>query len=68
MDGEFTILDFPDKEDPSVAHQEGLFGDIFAEAPDDVARYYRAAETARGKALAPDESVTLIKDVRKAVQ
>ncbi|WP_326639657.1 helix-turn-helix domain-containing protein [Streptosporangium sp. NBC_01755] len=68
LDGEFTILDFPDKEDPPVAYQEGFCGDIFVEAPDDVARYYRAAETARGKALAPDESVTLIKDVRKAIQ
>ncbi|MFF3438293.1 helix-turn-helix domain-containing protein [Streptosporangium sp. NPDC002721] len=68
LDGEFTILDFPDKEDPSVAHQEGLFGDIFVEAPDDVARYHRAAETARGRALAPDESVTLIRNVRKAIR
>jgi len=50
-----------------VAYQEGLFGDIFVEAPDDVARYCRAAEVARDKALAPDESVTLIKDVRKAI-
>ena len=53
LDGEFTILDFPDKEDPPVAYQEGLFGDIFVEAPDDVARYYRAADTARGRALTP---------------
>ncbi|MET8053593.1 helix-turn-helix transcriptional regulator [Streptosporangium sp. NPDC005286] len=67
LDGEFTILDFPDKEDPPVAYQEGFFGDIFVEAPDDVARYYRAVEVARDKVLTPDESVTLIKDVRKAI-
>ncbi|MFG1958579.1 helix-turn-helix domain-containing protein [Nonomuraea sp. NPDC049028] len=68
LDGEFTILDFPDKEDPPVAHQEGLFGDIFVEAPGDVARYRTAADAARRMALAPDDSVTLIKDARKAMR
>lgn len=68
LDGEFTILDFPDKEDPPVAYQEGLFGDIFVEAPEDVARYYRAADTARERALVHDDSVALIKDVRKATR
>ncbi len=67
LDGEFTILDFPDDEGPSVAHQEGLFGDIFVEAPGDVARYRKAADAACRASLDPEESLSLIKNVRKAM-
>ncbi|WP_433516284.1 hypothetical protein ACQP2T_12400 [Nonomuraea sp. CA-143628] len=38
------------------------------EAPGDVARYRTAADAARRIALAPDDSVTLIKDARKAMR
>jgi transcriptional regulator with XRE-family HTH domain len=60
MDGQFTILEFPDEEDLPVAFQEGLFGDVFVESDNDLARYTLAADLALRAALPPDESVAVI--------
>ncbi|MEU7856596.1 Scr1 family TA system antitoxin-like transcriptional regulator [Nonomuraea sp. NPDC049141] len=68
LDSEFTIPGFSDKRDHPDVHQERLFGDIFVEAPGDVARYRMAADAARRTALAAHESVTLIKGTRKAMR
>ena len=39
MDGHFVILAFPDPEDPPVAYVEGLMGDVYVEAADEVDRF-----------------------------
>jgi transcriptional regulator with XRE-family HTH domain len=65
IDGEFTILDFPDEEDPPVVFQEGLFGDVFVEAGTDVARYTLAADKALAAALPPADSAALITRIAK---
>jgi transcriptional regulator with XRE-family HTH domain len=39
MDGHFVILAFPDTEDPPVAYIEGLMGDVYVEAAEDVDRF-----------------------------
>lgn len=67
LDGQFTILDFPDEEDPPVAFQEGLFGDVFVEAVQDVGRYTLAADIALDAALPTKESVALIARIAKDI-
>ena len=39
LDGEFVIIDFPDPDDDPFVYEEGLFGDIYIETPDEIARY-----------------------------
>ena len=39
MDGHFVILAFPDPEDPPVAYVEGLMGDVYVEAAEEVDRF-----------------------------
>ena len=63
--GQFTVFEFPDPEDPPVAYQEGLFGDVYVEDPSDVGRYTLAAARFREKALTPGASVAFINDLLK---
>jgi transcriptional regulator with XRE-family HTH domain len=61
MDGEFVIIDYPDPEDDPFVYEEGLFGDIYVETAEDIARYRLAFEhVAADAALPPAESVELI--------
>ena len=39
MDGHFVILAFPDPEDPPVPSLEGLMGDVYVEAAEEVDRF-----------------------------
>ena len=39
LDGEFVIIDFPDPDDDPFVYEEGLFGDLYIETPDEIARY-----------------------------
>jgi hypothetical protein len=60
-DGEFVIIDYPDPEDDPFVYEEGLFGDIYVETPEDVARYRLAFDrVAADAALAPADSLELI--------
>jgi hypothetical protein len=45
MDGHFVILAFPDPEDPPVAYVEGLMGDVYVEAAEEVDRFTLAWTT-----------------------
>lgn len=63
MDGEFTLLGFPDEEDPDVPFQEGLFGAVYCESPREQQRYSVAFDMATKIALGPADSMTMIKAI-----
>lgn len=65
MDGEFVILSFPDPEDEPVAYAEGLYGDVYLESKDEVARFETAWTTLAQKALTPADSTALIREAAK---
>lgn len=69
MDGEFVIIDFPDPEDDPFVYEEGLFGDIYIETPEEIARYRLAfSHAAADAALAAPESLTLIRELAGMMQ
>lgn len=65
MDGKFTILTFPDPEDPPVAYVEGLMGDVYLESDEEVAVYQLAWSNLACQALGPEESMVMIDRVSK---
>ena len=65
MEGEFTILAFPDPEDPPVAYAEGLMGDIYVESGDELGRYSLAWARLVTEALDPGESTAMITEIAK---
>jgi transcriptional regulator with XRE-family HTH domain len=65
MDGRFALLAFPDPEDPPIAYVEGLMGDIYVEAGEEVDRFSLAWTQLVAQALDPSESVTMISALAK---
>ncbi|MBE3001501.1 helix-turn-helix domain-containing protein [Nocardiopsis sp. HNM0947] len=63
--GQFTVFEFPDDGDSPVAYQEGLFGDVYVEDSDDLARYTLARTESLGAALNPQETQALLSDLLK---
>jgi transcriptional regulator with XRE-family HTH domain len=63
--GAFTILGFPDQEDPDVVYREGITDAVYLERENDIARYTKAFDNLRALALSPRRSMTLI---RQAMQ
>jgi transcriptional regulator with XRE-family HTH domain len=62
MDGEFVIIDFPDADDDPFVYEEGLFGDIYTETPEEIARYRLAFDhAAADSALSPADSLSMIR-------
>ncbi|HCA86799.1 MAG TPA: transcriptional regulator [Streptomyces sp.] len=61
--GAFTILGFPEQEDPDVVYREGLTDAVYLEASDDVAQYTKAYDNLRAIASSPPRSALLIKQV-----
>lgn len=69
VEGEFVIIDYADPEDDPFVYEEGLFGDIYIETPDDIARYRLAfSRVAENSALTPDGSLTLINRLAEETQ
>jgi transcriptional regulator with XRE-family HTH domain len=56
MDGTFSILDFPDAEDPNVVFAENATGGLFLEKSDELRKYDWIFDTIRAAALSPEES------------
>ena len=48
-----------------MAYQEGLFGDVYVEDPDDVTRYTLAGTKSLEAALSPPETRALLSDLLK---
>ncbi|CAM3899834.1 helix-turn-helix transcriptional regulator [Nocardiopsis rhodophaea] len=65
QEGQFTLFEFPDPEDPPVAYQEGLFGDVYVEDVADMSRYMLAAEKSLDAALSKAETVAFIERLAK---
>ncbi|MFE7773123.1 helix-turn-helix domain-containing protein [Streptomyces sp. NPDC057445] len=61
--GAFTILGFPEQEDPDVVYRDGLTDAIYLETPGDVSQYTRAFDNLRAVASSPPRSAALIKHV-----
>ncbi|MEU6992484.1 helix-turn-helix transcriptional regulator [Streptomyces sp. NPDC046465] len=61
--GSFTILGFPEQEDPDVVYREGLTDSVYLEDPKDVDLYGKAFDHLRALALSPQRSELLIKRV-----
>lgn len=68
MDGHFVILAFPDSEDPPVAYVEGLMGDVYVEAGEEVDRFTLAWTHLVTQALGPAESAEMIRTLAKENQ
>ncbi|GGJ88083.1 transcriptional regulator [Streptomyces camponoticapitis] len=59
--GPFTVLGFPEQEDPDVVYREGLTDSIYLELPADVSVYTKAFDHLRALALSPQQSAALIR-------
>ncbi|MEV0345544.1 helix-turn-helix transcriptional regulator [Nonomuraea sp. NPDC050680] len=57
MDGAFTILNFPDQNDPSIVYIETATSDLYLEAAADLEHYRLIFDLIRSSALGPDSSV-----------
>ena len=68
MDGHFVILAFPDPEDPPVAYVEGLMGDVYVEAGEEVDRFTLAWTHLVTQALDPAGSAAMISTLAKEQQ
>ncbi|MFF4500188.1 helix-turn-helix domain-containing protein [Streptomyces sp. NPDC001401] len=58
--GSYTILGFPEQEDPDVVYREGLTDSVYLEEPKDVALYTKAFDHLRALAMSPQRSTLLI--------
>ncbi|MFC8242362.1 helix-turn-helix domain-containing protein [Streptomyces chartreusis] len=58
--GSFTVLGFPEQEDPDVVYREGLTDSVYLEEPKDVALYTKAFDHLRALAMSPQRSALLI--------
>lgn len=65
MDGTFTILDFPEPNDPDVVYAENATGGLFLEKGDELRKYAFIFDHIRAAALRPEESVALIAKLAK---
>ncbi|WP_330175644.1 helix-turn-helix domain-containing protein [Streptomyces sp. NBC_01498] len=59
--GPFTVLGFPEQEDPDVVYREGLTDSIYLELPAHVRIYTKAFDHLRALALSPQQSAVLIR-------
>ncbi|MFE2494889.1 helix-turn-helix domain-containing protein [Streptomyces scopuliridis] len=58
--GPFTMLGFPEQEDPDMVYREGLTDSIYLELPSEVSIYTKAFDHLRALALSPQRSAALI--------
>lgn len=63
--GPFTILGFPEQEDPDVVYREGLTDSVYLEAASDVSLYTKAFDHLRALALSPERSASLMRAILK---
>jgi hypothetical protein len=61
MEGHFVILAFGTADDPPVAYTEGLMGDVYVEAAEEVDRFNLAWTYLVDQALDPAESAAFIR-------
>lgn len=59
--GPFTVLGFPEQEDPDVIYRDGVTDAVYLERPEDIAHYTKAFDNLRALSLSPQRSINLIK-------
>jgi transcriptional regulator with XRE-family HTH domain len=64
MDGEFTILEYPDHEDPDVVYIENTGGDMYVEKADVTRRYNVIFGHLRATAQNPGDSIRTLRDLQ----
>ncbi|MEU0074278.1 helix-turn-helix transcriptional regulator [Streptomyces sp. NPDC006332] len=63
--GSFTMLGFPDQEDPDLVYRDGITDAVYLEGEHHVREYTRAFDGLRAAALSPQRSTQLINSVLK---
>ncbi|SOE74548.1 Helix-turn-helix domain-containing protein [Streptomyces sp. OV198] len=63
--GSFTMLGFPDPEDPDIIYRDGITDAVYLEGEHHVREYTRAFDGLRAAALSPQRSTELIKSALK---
>lgn len=63
--GPFTILGFPEQEDPDVVYREGLTDSVYLESATDVSLYTKAFDHLRALALSPERSASFMRAIFK---
>ncbi|MET8408133.1 helix-turn-helix transcriptional regulator [Streptomyces sp. NPDC005195] len=63
--GSFTLLGFPDQEDPDLVYRDGITDAVYLEGEHHVREYTRAFDGLRAAALSPRRSTELIETVLK---
>jgi hypothetical protein len=58
--GPFTILEFPDEEDPDAVYVETVAGELFVEAFEEVNRFKIAFERLTAVALSPEDTIEFV--------
>ncbi|WAP57345.1 helix-turn-helix domain-containing protein [Streptomyces sp. S465] len=59
--GAFTILEFPDQEDPDMVYRDGLTDAVYLERPEEIGLYAKAFDNLRALSLSPQRSSDLIR-------
>lgn len=65
LTGSFTMLGFPDPEDPDIVYRDGITDATYLEGEHHVREYTRAFDGLRAAALSPQRSLQLIKNIAK---
>lgn len=65
LDGAFSIMEFPEPEDPDVVYLEGRAGNVYVEAAEDVRRYTLIFDHLGAAALPPGESAGFLRSAAK---
>jgi transcriptional regulator with XRE-family HTH domain len=68
MEGEFTLLTFPEGDDPDLLYVAYITGSLHIENPEEVAEARIAFDRLRSEALNPTESAAFIDQVRGELQ
>jgi hypothetical protein len=63
--GSFTMLGFPDPEDPDIVYRDGITDAMYLEGEPHVRQYTRAFDELRAAALSPRRTAQLIRNVVK---
>ncbi|MBH0775338.1 helix-turn-helix domain-containing protein [Nocardia bovistercoris] len=66
MPGSFTLLDFPEPNDPELVYVEGIAGDELIEGHAEIRRFGVIFDQLRAMALSPRDSIALVRDVAEA--
>jgi Domain of unknown function (DUF5753) len=64
--GPFTILEFPEQQDPEAVYLENLAGELFVEEPADVDRFRSAFERLAAIADSPEDTIHMIAGLTQA--